>query len=304
MTTTNIKYVPHDHKYTIIEEAIISDSTVLSYNTDKLDFSKTSRLSLKKFDETGKEVDNKLFCDRIHLPHPIASLNGCEIDKFSTNEKIRIIDMPIKFPKTSVRYPGILSDFSSIIELVAQHEALTNPEYNDLYLYLTIDRTDTPVGKYQRRPGIHSDGRNWICQTQDNDSHEDLNSSHGELNNKPSTYVEPRTFNTYIVCNKYPTEFFNKKFSEPSSWDKPYVDFFNEFTAQQQGNDDVVTYPVNTILAMNEYCLHRSAPATDNGYRSFCKIIVANTRLHRMGNAKNPCFNYDWTYDSQMLTYY
>ncbi len=70
----------------------------------------------------------------------------------------------------------------------------------------------------------------------------------------------------------------------------------------QARSENIRTYPVNTLLRLDQYVIHRVAPNAAPGYRAFVKISVSKARYNLKGNAHNYLLNYEWEMHSRDAT--
>jgi len=93
----------------------------------------------------------------------------------------------------------------------------------------------------------------------------------------------------YIWCDKYPT-IFNK-----TAFDLPMDDLLSMEEMEKQAmpfND--VTYKENQLLRLNQFNIHKVAPITKGGMRTFLKVSISKDKYGLFGNSHNYLLNYDW----------
>ena len=93
----------------------------------------------------------------------------------------------------------------------------------------------------------------------------------------------------YIWCDKYPT-IFNK-----TAFDLPMDDLLSmeEMEKQAMPFHDV-TYKENQLLRLNQFNIHKVAPITKGGMRTFLKVSISKDKYDLIGNSHNYLLNYDW----------
>ena len=125
------------------------------------------------------------------------------------------------------------------------------------YVYLTAKNLYQSAGCSFNRPGWHSDGFMTA----------DIN---------------------YIWCDKDPTVFNSSYFnlSLDDEWS------LKEMAAMAMAENNV-TYPVNTLLRLDQYNIHRVGTPTQ-GLRNFLKISFSKDKYDLIGNSHNYLLNYDW----------
>lgn len=129
--------------------------------------------------------------------------------------------------------------------------------YVNSYVYLTAKHMYQKTGCSFNRPGWHSDG----FMT------DDIN---------------------YIWYDKDPTIFNSSPF---------YLAMDDEVSLSQMEvqakPDNNVVYPINTLLRLNQFNIHRVGAITE-GIRTFVKISISKDRYDLIGNAQNYMLKYNW----------
>lgn len=125
------------------------------------------------------------------------------------------------------------------------------------YAYLTAKYLYQSAGCSFNRPGLHSDG----FMT------DDIN---------------------YIWYDKDPTVFNSSEF-ELTMDDR----FSLSQMAHQALPENDIVYPVNTLLRLDQYNIHRVGTPT-KGLRNFLKVSFSKDRYDLIGNSHNYLLNYDW----------
>lgn len=194
-----------------------------------------------------------------------------EVDSFNLNFKefMYYQYLPIKMSETENRNDSIrhkiedrlkavkgLDHFLTIIE----NDFIKNfgiARYFSSYMYLTLKRQYQKNGCVINREGYHSDG--FLT--------EDIN---------------------YIWCDKQPTIFNNTDFILSKDDNKS----LDEMGFQAIMDNDR-TYPINTILRLNQYCIHKVGKPIE-GIRSFIKVSFSRDRYNLEGNSHNYELDYKW----------
>lgn len=102
---------------------------------------------------------------------------------------------------------------------------------------------------------------------------------------------------SYIWYDSTPTEFCIQPFDLSPNHEKSLVEM-----EQQVKEENIVTYPVNTLLLLDNTVVHRVASCKESGYRTFVKINVSKEKYALKGNAKNPLIDYNWEMLDRNLT--
>jgi hypothetical protein len=130
--------------------------------------------------------------------------------------------------------------------------------YVNSYVYLTAKNLYQSGGCSFNREGWHSDG----FMT------DDIN---------------------YIWCNRFPTVFNKSAFS--LTLDDSVS--MGEMDKQALACNDV-SYGENRLLRLNQYNIHRVAPVTESGMRSFVKVSFSKDKYDLLGNSHNYLLDYSW----------
>lgn len=130
--------------------------------------------------------------------------------------------------------------------------------HDDAYMYLTVKHIFASGADSGNRPGWHSDGFGT----------DDVN---------------------YIWYDRCPTEFAVQPFVLSTDCDVSMQEM-----EDQVKPESIVTYPVNTLLRLDQGVVHRSPENCEPGFRTFIKISCSKERYNLKGNAHNYLFDYDW----------
>lgn len=258
-----IEYKKHDLGYKTMSEAILSSDGVVFNPLSQIDY------EVKPLKNINQLWDEKNF-SHINLPNVLFELNADEINMYSSEELVRVLDMPIKFPSSNYRIPKELSHLSSLILKIVSHEHLSNKEVDNYYCYLTLDKRVVKKGNTTRKEGIHVDG------FQGARLGEKLPVDH-----------------SYIVASNHPTIFYNQPFEVKNDWDKTCHNYFEGFEQQKIPGSEM-TYPDNTVLLIDAYCLHEAPIVEEDMFRTFLRLSYTVREFDRLGNAHNNMFDYDW----------
>jgi hypothetical protein len=141
-------------------------------------------------------------------------------------------------------------------------------ELGDFYIYVTSKTMFVSPGQPGNREGWHADGFG----------------SHGDIN--------------YLWSDKNPTQFAVQDFGEISANDKLSM---IQMEARVK-TENIVTYPVNSLLRLDESVIHRVSDEVQSGVRRFVKISFSQHRFANEGNSHNYLFNYDWPMAARQLS--
>lgn len=131
----------------------------------------------------------------------------------------------------------------------------------DVHTYITVKSLWVTPESPGNRPGWHVDGFG----------------SNGDIN--------------YIWCDKNPTEFAIQRFVDIPDDDTQSMVAMTE----QVRPESIVTYPVRTLIQLDEDVVHRVGPVIETGRRTFVKITFSEHKFNLEGNSHNYLFDYDWS---------
>ena len=129
---------------------------------------------------------------------------------------------------------------------------------DDDYIYLTAKRLFVSPDSPGNRPGWHIDGYGT----------DDKN---------------------YLWSDSNPTQFCIQQFDLSADHEKSLREM-----AGQARFQNIASFPVGSLLALDSSVVHRVSSSVIPGYRTFSKISVSKERYNLIGNAHNYLFNYKW----------
>lgn len=143
----------------------------------------------------------------------------------------------------------------------------------DDYVYITVKHMIHQRGCPVNRPGWHSDGFGT----------DDVN---------------------YIWYDGHPTEFMIGDFGDVPYDDRRSLLYFGVEASNMEllGLGDKRTYPLKSLLRMDQHVIHRVSEKPFTGTRCFVKISVSKNKYDLEGNSHNYLFNYDWEMKPREIT--
>lgn len=126
------------------------------------------------------------------------------------------------------------------------------------YIYVTVKYTYVSEGCSSNRPGWHIDGY----------GSDDVN---------------------YIWYDKFPTEIMKGTIPNLSEDHEESLKQMEEYEPKE-----IITFPENSLLRLDNTIIHRVAPIKESGMRAFVKITLSKHKYNLKGNAHNYLFDYDW----------
>jgi hypothetical protein len=262
---SELLYKTHHIEQKTIKEAILSNDGII--------FKPQTNIYITNSPKSRSRIHtlwNENEFDKINLPVVLFHLNNDEINMSSKLQDIRILDMPIRFPRSDYRIPHELESLTPLIQKIAFHEHCINQYVDDYYCYITLDRRLVKSGQNTRKAGIHVDG----------------------FQGARLEHLLPID-HSYLIYDTLPTIFFNQEFHIESWWDKNIHNYFEGFE-QQKKEECSIQYPCNTVLLIDAYTLHEAPMAQVDTYRTFVRLTYTVREFDRLGNAHNPMFNYQW----------
>ena len=98
--------------------------------------------SLKYLLQSHKPVKINAIADRVTFSKPVTS----------------VLNMPVKLPGGPVTVPVELEQFREFLQKAIDHEKAVDPDFDESYMYFTVDQHLVKKGSTHRRPGVHIDG--------------------------------------------------------------------------------------------------------------------------------------------------
>lgn len=195
-----------------------------------------------------------------------------ERELFCTPGVPKIRDMPIKFPGSDIRLPKELAQFEGVIRQIMEFELKINPQFDEYFCYLEVDQSIVVPGRLQRELPCHVDGfqgARWSPKVRINHS--------------------------YLVGSALPTVFYPQSF-DLTGLDEAKHNFFWEMNRQVAETDSRYAFQGEPfeIQLMDAYTVHRGCAATEPTERTWIRLSFEVRKFDRIGNTKNPMFDYDW----------
>lgn len=206
------------------------------------------------------------------VPLSMGFVPEAEREEFCTPGVPKVRDMPIKFPGSDVRVPAELAQFAGTIRRILEIEKAINPDYDEYYCYLETDQSLVVPGTLQRELPCHVDGLQ-------------------------GARISPKVKinHSYIVGSALPTVFYDQPF-DLSALDEAKHNYFWEMNRQVKATNSAhaVHGQPFEIQLMDAYTVHRGCEATEPTQRTWIRLSFEVRKFDRIGNTKNPMFDYDW----------
>jgi len=164
--------------------------------------------------------------------------------------------LPIKMIDNPQFYiPEQLKAFQPLIDAVIEYEM---NHIGNKYIYITAKHIYVTPDNLGNRAGYHSDG--FLT--------DDVN---------------------YIWTNKHPTIFCVQDFDISDNCELSMCQM-----NYQADKENEITYPVNTLLKLDQGIIHRTPTITEGGMRTFVKISISSEKYNLIGNSHNYLIDYNW----------
>lgn len=171
-------------------------------------------------------------------------------------EMMFVQDMLIALPNQPLRIP---KNLDWIVPMLIYSGIMSGRLGEEQYIYLTAKHLFTGPNCSWNRPGWHIDGYGT----------DDIN---------------------FLWCDSYPTEFcVNQEFELSDDHNLSMVQM-----TEQALTENIKTYPVGTLLKLDNTIVHRVQQPKTEGFRTFVKISVSKNKYNRVGNAHNYLIDYNW----------
>ncbi len=183
-----------------------------------------------------------------------------------------VLDMPIKFPGTDVRVPGVLASVVPAIQRVLDVEKALNPRYDEYYAYLSVHQATLVRGERMRENPYHVDGFQG-----------------------PRWETKHPVNHSYLLSDALPTVFYPIGFPLDHI-DPCFDDVYAEFAQRIERGPGAPTWRAEDfeLVLMDAYCVHRGDLADRPMTRTWLRISWETRVFDRLGNTHNPLFAYDW----------
>ena len=178
----------------------------------------------------------------------------------SGSEYLYYLYMPIKFPNMYVpRYEDRIKPYENLIKASIFHfwDEIGLARYEKSYVYLTIKRRYQTKDNFINREGWHSD-----------------NFGDDSIN--------------YIWSDMQPSVFNSSNFNLSNDDSMSMVEMKKQALLENN-----VTYPNNSLLQLDQYCIHKVGEI-EVGVRTFFKLTISDFKFNYYGNTHNYHLYYNW----------
>jgi hypothetical protein len=213
--------------------------------------------------------------DRFAVPRVPVSVGRLQDERvFSRLKTPRVSNIPVKFPGSDYRIPREVRCVAEALQVAIDCEHAINPDVDDYYAYLTVDRDVIMEGYAQRGTDVHAD---WLQGTR---------------------YETKRPIDHgYLVVDRDPPLFFDHPFTftaEDIATDA-YISVFNE----QARYDRTVSSEPYEVVLFDAYSVHAAVPASETKLRTFMRLFYSVSVYDRAGDTRNALFDYDWAMETR-----
>ncbi|MBI5246306.1 MAG: hypothetical protein HY923_03940 [Elusimicrobia bacterium] len=195
---------------------------------------------------------------------------GAIVDKETFSKKVTsVLNMPVKLPGGKVTVPKELAQFREFLQKVIDHEKAVNPDFNEYYMYFTVDQHQVKKGSTHRRPGVHIDG---------------VQGARYEVKLPPE--------HLYSASDALGTVFYDQVFDltalDPA---KHHVHAELERQAKEENGRATPNYD---IAFWDSYSVHRADLAKEDMMRTFVRVEFSKKIYDSEGDTVNPALDYHW----------
>ncbi|UPT72428.1 MAG: hypothetical protein M0D55_10570 [Elusimicrobiota bacterium] len=203
------------------------------------------------------------------VPHKPVKIGGIE-DKASFSAPVTsVLNMPVKLPGGEVTVPVELAQFREFLQKVIDHEKAVNPDFDEFYMYFTVDQHLVKKGSTHRRPGVHIDG---------------VQGARYKVKLPPE--------HLYSASDALGTVFFDQAF-DLTALDPAKHHVHAELERQARESNARAT-PDYDIAFWDSYSVHRADVATEDVMRTFVRVEFSKKKYDSEGDTVNPALDYQW----------
>lgn len=189
--------------------------------------------------------------------------------RFSADQGMRCLDMPIKMPGSEYRLPAEFAAWSEAVAMAASFEHTHNKAVDDFHAYLTVDQIWVEPGTSQRKSGLHVDGYQ-------------------------GARISPKVAcdRSYIAVSNTPPVIHNQAFPI-EHLDDSKLNVFHEFDRLAHESSAIIPEAFRMVF-MDCYTVHGTRPMPLGGERTFFRLSYSVRQYDRLGNSHNHLFDYNW----------
>lgn len=202
-------------------------------------------------------------------PHKPVKIAGIE-DRASFSKPVTsVLNMPIKLLGGQVTVPKELEQFREFLQKVIDHEKAVNPDFDDYYMYFTVDQHPVKKGSTHRRPGVHIDGVQGA---------------------RYAVKLPPE--HLYSASDALGTVFYDQSFDLTAL--DPAKQHVHAELERQALEINARATPDFDIAFWDSYSVHRADLAKEDLLRTFVRVEFSKKKYDSEGDTVNPALDYHW----------
>lgn len=203
------------------------------------------------------------------LPHKPVKIGRIEDRAAFSRPVTSVLNMPVKMPGSEIKVPEELGQFREFLQKIVDHEKAVNPDFNEFYMYLTVDQHAVKQGTTHRRPGIHIDG---------------VQGARYKVKLPPE--------HLYSASDRLGTVFYDQPFDLTAL--DPAKQHVHAELERQAREENARATPDFDIAFWDSYSVHRADVAKADFVRTFIRVEFSKKQYDSEGDTHNPLFDYDW----------
>lgn len=180
-----------------------------------------------------------------------------------------VLNMPVKLPGGKVTVPVELAQFREFLQKVIDHEKAVNPDFDEFYMYLTVDQHEVKKGATHRRPGVHIDG---------------VQGARYKVKLPPE--------HLYSASDALGTVFYDQRFDLTAL--DPAKQHVHAELERQASEAAARATPDYDIAFWDSYSVHRADVAQEDMMRTFVRVEFSRKVYDSEGDTVNPALDYRW----------
>ncbi|MBI2387376.1 MAG: hypothetical protein HYV14_15410 [Elusimicrobia bacterium] len=203
------------------------------------------------------------------VPHKPVKIGEIEDRAAFSKPVTSVLNMPVKMPGSEIKVPEELAQFREFLRKIIDHEKAVNPDFDEFYMYLTVDQHAVKAGTTHRRPGVHIDGVQGV---------------------RYKVKLPPE--HLYSASDRLGTVFYDQPF-DLTALDPAKQHVHAELERQAKEANARAT-PDFDIAFWDSYSVHRADVAKADFMRTFIRVEFSKKQYDSEGDTHNPLFEYDW----------
>jgi O-acetyl-ADP-ribose deacetylase (regulator of RNase III) len=201
--------------------------------------------------------------------HKPVKIGAVEDRKAFSSPVTSVLNMPVKLPGGVVRAPVELAQFREFLQKVIDHEKAVNPDFDEYYMYFTVDQHPVKAGTTHRRPGVHIDG---------------VQGARYKVKLPPE--------HLYSASDGLGTVFYDQVFDLTGL--DPAKQHVHAELERQADERNARAVPDFDIAFWDSYSVHRADLAKEDLMRTFVRVEFSKKKYDSEGDTVNPALDYHW----------